>query len=191
MHAFEELIAALLQREGYWVSASVKIELTKAQKREIGRPSSPRWELDLVGYRAANNELLILECKSYLDSSGVSLKDLSDPNARYASRYKLFTEPDLRRVIVSNLAEQMIARGACLPSPKVRLGLAVGRIASDTQPAELQEFFRANEWELWTPELIVEQLQKLADDGYDNTTASMVAKLLIRRRVADSDDAAV
>lgn len=191
MHSFEELIAALLQRRGFWVSASVKVELTKEQKREIGRPSSPRWELDLVGYRAKGNDLLILECKSYLDSTGVSLKDLRDPDARNASRYKLFTESDLRRVVVASLADQMTARGACLPSPKVRLGLAVGRIANDTSAVDLQAFFDANGWELWTPDSIVEQLRSLADDGYDNSTASIVAKLLLRARVADSDDAAV
>jgi len=50
MNAFEALIALLLRRQGYWVQTSFKVKLTKAEKRRIGRPSSPRWELDLVAY---------------------------------------------------------------------------------------------------------------------------------------------
>ena len=30
----------------------MKVELTKEEKRLIGRHSSPRWELDIVGYSA-------------------------------------------------------------------------------------------------------------------------------------------
>jgi hypothetical protein len=189
MHAFEELVAALLQRSGYWVSASVKVELTKQEKNEIGRPSSPRWELDLVGYHAAKNEVLILECKSYLDSTGVSLSDLSNPNARYATRYKLFTEPDLYRVVAARLVSQFLERGACLPNPTVRLGLAVGRLAANTTSADLKSFFDSRGWMLWDPNLIVSGIRKLADDGYDNSTASMVAKLLLRPGALSNGDA--
>ena len=49
--------------------------MTKAQKREVGRPSTPRWEIDLVAYKAAKNELLAVECKSFLDSTGVIFRD--------------------------------------------------------------------------------------------------------------------
>ena len=48
MDAFENVIASILQRRGYWTMTSVKVELTKAEKRAIGRPSAPRWELDIV-----------------------------------------------------------------------------------------------------------------------------------------------
>src|SRR5215218_2466380 len=41
-------------------------------RREIGRPSSPRWELDIVAYSGRDNLLLVLECKSRLDSQGVN-----------------------------------------------------------------------------------------------------------------------
>jgi hypothetical protein len=50
MDAFEQVIARLLFQEGYWVNQSFKIELSKEEKREIGRPSSPRWEVDLLAY---------------------------------------------------------------------------------------------------------------------------------------------
>jgi hypothetical protein len=46
--AFEQVIAELLWRNGYWVQTSFKVELTKLEKIKIGRPSSPRWEIDIV-----------------------------------------------------------------------------------------------------------------------------------------------
>jgi hypothetical protein len=53
--------------EGYRVRISVKVELTKDEKRQIG-PPSPRWELDIVAYCGRDNLLRIIECKGYLDS---------------------------------------------------------------------------------------------------------------------------
>jgi hypothetical protein len=38
--AFEQLVSEILWMEGYWVQSSVKVELTKEEKREIGRPSA-------------------------------------------------------------------------------------------------------------------------------------------------------
>jgi hypothetical protein len=48
MDAFEQVVSEILWLEGNWVRQSVKVELTKEEKRAIGRPSSPRWELDIV-----------------------------------------------------------------------------------------------------------------------------------------------
>lgn len=180
MHAFEGLVASLLERSGYWVRSSVKVELTKEEKRSIGRPSSPRWELDLVGYNASRNELLILECKSYLDSTGVSLQDLRSPDAKNATRYKLFTEPELYRVVANRLALQLLEAGACREDPSIQLGMAVGKVAPDTDLAELASFFSDRGWRLWGPDRIVSALRRLASDGDDNSEAAMVAKLLLR-----------
>lgn len=70
MDAFEQLVSEILWMEGYWVRASLKVELTKEEKKAIGRPSSPRWELDIVAYSGRDNLLRVVECKSYLDSRG-------------------------------------------------------------------------------------------------------------------------
>ena len=40
MDAFETVIASILQRQGYWTLTSVKVELTKAEKRPNGISSS-------------------------------------------------------------------------------------------------------------------------------------------------------
>src|ERR1019366_2421900 len=73
MDAFEQLVSEILWMEGYWVRTSAKVDLTKEEKRQIGRPSSPRWELDIVAYSGRDNLLKVIECKSYLDSRGVLL----------------------------------------------------------------------------------------------------------------------
>src|SRR4051812_37193485 len=128
MDSFEAVIAAILQRRGYWTQTSVKVELTKEEKVAVGRPSSPRWELDVVGYRGASNELLVLECKSYLDSTGVSCATFEGKNIPNQTRYKLFFDEELRRVVLSRLSEQLVAAGFCTPRPNIALGLAAGKV---------------------------------------------------------------
>ena len=68
MDSFEQVVATILGRDGYWVRTSVKVALPPDEKREIDRPSAPRWELDVVAYSGSRNELLVVECKSYLVS---------------------------------------------------------------------------------------------------------------------------
>ncbi len=75
MDAFESLISMLLRHEGYWTTPSFKVELTPADKAKIGRESSPRWEIDLVAYKPSTDELLAVECKSLLDSTGVVFRN--------------------------------------------------------------------------------------------------------------------
>ena len=74
MDAFEQLVSEILWIEGHWVRTSVKVELTKEEKKIICRPSSPRWELDIVAYCGRDNVLRVVECKSYIDSRGVALR---------------------------------------------------------------------------------------------------------------------
>ncbi|MFH1923025.1 MAG: hypothetical protein ABIP48_24440, partial [Planctomycetota bacterium] len=61
MDAFESVIASILDRQGFWTRTEVKVELTKQEKRDIGRPSSPRWEIDVVAYQPGTNELRVVE----------------------------------------------------------------------------------------------------------------------------------
>lgn len=70
MDAFEDLVGMLLERKGYWIRSGVKVELSKEEKRQIGRPSSPRWELDIVAYKGSGNSLLVVECKNLIIGSG-------------------------------------------------------------------------------------------------------------------------
>src|SRR5579872_1252040 len=114
MDAFEQVVAEILWREGYWVRTSFKVELTKEEKRAIDLPSAPRWELDAVAYRANENRLMVVECKSYLDSPGVRLRGF-DPDHPEATRYKLSNKPKLREVVFGRMCQQLVESGACRP----------------------------------------------------------------------------
>lgn len=179
MDAFEQVVAEILWREGYWVRTSVKVKLTKEEKRTIGLPSAPRWELDVVAYRARDNSLKIVECKSYLDSPGVRLRGF-DPNHADATRYKLFNSASLREVVFGRLCQQFAEAGACLPNATVQLCLACGRIATDADREGLRKHFAEQGWELWDEAWLRDRLKGMSDGGYENQVSAVVAKLLLR-----------
>jgi hypothetical protein len=178
MDAFEEVVAYILQRQGYWTRTSVKVELTKAEKRQIGRHSSPRWELDVVAYRGRDNELRVVECKSLLDSRGVPCDAFKGTNARAERRYKLFRDAKLRRVVLRRLEQQLFKAGFCAENPTVQLCLAAGKIHGDE--AWLRNHFKECGWVLMGPVWIQEELRALRDSGYENSVAAFVTKLLLR-----------
>jgi hypothetical protein len=179
--SFEAVVAAILHRRGYWTQTSVKVPLTKEEKYAINRPSSPRWELDVVAYRGATNELLIIECKSYLDSSGVDAATFEGRNRKKQERYKMFFDDNLRRVVLRRLVKHLVSTGFCSPRPKVRFGLAAGRVKGKAQAAEerLRRVFARRRWIFLGPAEIRNELRALSDSGYENTVAAVVSKLLL------------
>ena len=120
MDAFEQLVSEILWMSGFWVRTSVRVELTKEEKRLIGRHSAPRWELDIVGCSARENLLRVVECKSYIDSTGVRASAFDGSNPDHATRYKLFNEPELRRIVFNRLCLQFTEAGACREGAQVR-----------------------------------------------------------------------
>lgn len=177
MNAFESLIASILQSKGYWVLGTVKVVLTKDEKLKIKRPTSPRWEIDIVAYKPKGNILLAVECKSYLDSTGVDSKALFDGGHRYANRYKLFTEKDTQRVVLNALVRQLKNKGTLNGSPKPKLCLAAGRVAPASRE-KLKLEFQKRKWELFEIEWIRKGLNEIAADGYEKSVVSIAAKLL-------------
>ena len=149
MDAFEELVAEILRADGYWVQRGYKIELTTAEKRALDNHSMPRPELDLVAYKPARNELLALECKSYLDSTGVHVRDLM-PDGRLQNRYKMFTKEPLRTVVLAKLVDQLAEASMIVGTPTPQLGLVYGRAVPSAEP-QLKALFEANEWLLFDP----------------------------------------
>lgn len=182
MDAFESLVAMLLERKGYWIRSGVKVELTKEEKRQIGRPSSPRWELDLVAYKGSSNSLLVVECKSFLDSRGVSAAAFAGPDQNRPDRYKLFTDSVLRSVVLGQLQTQLVEAGFCRPSPKTTLCLVAGRVAGEQDRKVLRSYFKEKGWQFWDDEWLRASLGDLPESGYENNVAAVVAKLLLRKR---------
>lgn len=181
MDAFEQLVAELLERRGYWVRHSFKVELTKADKQAIGRHSSPRWEIDLLAYSGARNELLAVECKSYLDSRGVSRKGFDGTDTKRAMRYKLFNEDVLREVVFNRLAEQLASTKAVAPGTEIKLALACAKIANTQDREWLRAHFSAQQWLLLDDEQLRRDLESIATAGYENQIAAVTAKILLRK----------
>ena len=178
MDAFEQLVAEILWMEGHWVRTSVKVELTKEEKRRIGRPSSPRWELDIVAYNGRDNLLRVVECKSYLNSLGVQAKGF-DAESDNASRYKLFNDAPLREVVFERLRLQFCEAGFCPPNPAVKLCLACGKIDERSREA-INRTFVEKGWDLWDESWLRERLGRMAASGYENQVSAVVSKLLLR-----------
>ena len=183
MDAFEQVVSEILWMEGFWVRTSLKVDLTKEEKVRIGRPSSPRWELDIVGYSGRNNTLRVVECKSYLDSRGVALRAFDGTDAKFAERFKLFSDDNLRCVVFERLRKQLAECGACAPDAAVKLCLACGRIATNADREGLHKHFSEKGWELWDEKWLKEKLQLMSERGYENQVSAVVAKLLLRGNV--------
>lgn len=180
MDSFEILVATLLEREGYWTKTSFKVELTKAEKVKIGRPTTPRWELDVVAFKGGTNEILVVECKSFLDSSGVSYKHLTGNHPKGVNRYKLFNESKTWRVVKKRLITQLAATKSCSKNTKVTLCLAAGKIKSPEDRDKIQVLFDKKGWMLFDREWFKEKLSHYSKSAYENDIAAVVAKLLLK-----------
>jgi hypothetical protein len=182
LDAFEQLVAELFFAEGYWVQTSFKVELTKEEKAQVGRASSPRWEIDVVAYKVSTDELLAIECKSFLDSTGVQWAELQDGHD--SRRYKLFREPLLHDVVLNRLRTQMVEAGRCRSTATVQLAMVAGKVKRGDEE-RLPEHLRAKGWLFFGPDWLRERLRTRAREGYSNQVSSIVAKLLVRGAVED------
>ncbi|WP_457749961.1 hypothetical protein [Sulfurimonas sp.] len=108
MDYFEAIIKTLLEHEGHWVRQSFKVNLTKQEKRDIGKHSIPRPEIDLLAYNVSTNSITVLEAKSYLDSPGVRYSELCESYEIPEGRYKLFTCENYRNIVFSRLKKDLI-----------------------------------------------------------------------------------
>jgi hypothetical protein len=93
MDAFEQVVSEMLWMDGFWVQTSVKVNLTPREKGSVGKRTMPRPELDIVAYRGRDNFLYVVECKSYLNSRGVTFAGLSGADAVTAGGISFFSTP--------------------------------------------------------------------------------------------------
>lgn len=181
MNAFEQLVAKLLERDGYWVKINYKVSLTKEEKKKISIPSSPRWEVDMIAYKGETNELVVVECKSYLDSQGVNVAHFDGDPDNKNDRYKLFNRHILREVVFSRLTHQLEEQGLCRKGVKPRLCLAAGKIYAKRHK-ELHDLFEQRGWLLLDDKTIARKIKKLSETRYENEVAFVTAKLLLRNK---------
>lgn len=179
MDAFESIVATILRCEGWWVRNSFRVSLTKPEKRKAGRPTMSGYELDIVAYKGRSNELLVVECKSYLDSPGVRFGAF-DGTHRSAKRYKLFNERRLWNIVARALCRRLCQNESCGANPKVRLCLVAGRIVTESDRAQLTKHFERRGWHLFDDRWVAEKLRRLSQQPYTNNESVIAAKILGR-----------
>jgi hypothetical protein len=171
MDAFESIVAALFEAEGFWVRRSVRLELPPEKRRSL---SSPRSELDIVALSPAKQELWVVECKSFLDSRGVKAAPFIN---RALPKYRLFLDNAYWQSVEHELLKYLNLGGSKL---RVRRCLVAGKIAP-SNAAALKDIFDENGWELRGPDWICRRLTELESVPYQNDAVTMAVKLLARK----------
>lgn len=179
MGHFEGIVAMLLEAEGYWVQRSFKVNVTLEEKRAIGNHSIPRPEIDLLALHFQRNEVIALEVKSFLDSTGVKLSDLTKAHDVPDGRYKLFTSARYRAIVFHRLQQDLIERGMANEHTRIRLGLAAGNVHQRKED-DVRSVLDENDWFFWSPTDIKNKVQAQARRGYENDAAVITAKILMR-----------
>lgn len=179
MDYFEGIIKTLLEHEGYWVRQSFKVNLTKQEKRDIGKHSIPRPEIDILAFKPKDNQVIAFEAKSYLDSPGVKLADLQQCHTIPEGKYKLFTCDNYRSIIFSRMKQDLMTLGLGTPETKITLGLAAGNVYQ-SKSNEIRSLSREKGWVFLSPEDIRDKVTELAAKGYENEPCIITTKILMR-----------
>jgi hypothetical protein len=178
MNSFESIVAGLFRAEGFWTAIGYRVELTKEQKRKIGKPSLARPEIDILAYKGKENQLIWIECKSYLDSPGVRYKHFTNSSDSGFQRFKVFNDPPYRRVISQALIDQATESGLTRPKPKLKYCLVAGKAGTDSDKRKIADMFIKKGWVFHDIDWIREQLKKLATSRYEDDITMMLAKII-------------
>ena len=179
MDHFEAIIKTLLEHEGFWVRQSYKVNVTKQEKRDIGKHSIPRPEIDLLAFKQNENHVYAIEAKSYLDSPGVKFADLKEEYDVPAGRYKLFTCKNYRSIVLRRLKSDLVETNMADAETTISLGLVAGNVYQNRND-DIRELFDAQGWLFWSPENVRDKVNALAEKGYENEPAIITAKILMR-----------
>ena len=179
MDHFEAIIKTLLEHEGFWVRQSFKVNVTKQEKRDIGKHSIPRPEIDLLAFNQKKNHVYALEAKSYLDSPGVKFPELQEEYEIPTGRYKLFTCKNYRCIVLNRLKSDLIEANMADTETTISLGLVAGNVYQNRND-EIRAFFDTQGWMFWSPENVRDKVNALAEKGYENEPAIITAKILMR-----------
>lgn len=179
MDHFENIVRLLLEREGYWVRSSFKVNLSKDEKKQTGKHSIPRPEIDLVAYRPGAGEVLAIEVKSFFDSSGVNPAELMERHEIAEGTYKLFTTEKLRNVVQERLASDLVDLGLLTEKLPIRLGLVAGNVKRGGEET-LERLMEENSWFYWSPNEVKRRVVEFAKESYENEAAIITAKILLR-----------
>ncbi len=179
MEYFENIVLKILECEGKWVRQNVKVDLTSHEKKMIGKPTAPRPDIDIVTYILSTNTIELWEVKSYIDSVGVQFRDIQIKPGVQEGRYKLLTSKKYQTVLANRLTADWIKQGLIKKKPKVKFGLATGKIRNGDED-KIRKYCDKQKWRLLTPSDIKDGLEKLASTSYENDPYTIAAKIIFR-----------
>lgn len=179
MDSFEGLVRLVAEDLGYWTRQSHKVNLSKEEKRDVGKPSIPRPEIDLLLFDATKKEVIALEVKSFLDSPGVPPGALVEKYEVPKGNYKLFTSDNYRRIVFQRLSMDLVGQGLIESETEVRLGLAAGKIKRNEE-REVRELCESNGWFFLGPTQIKNAVRSWSGKGYENSPYLITAKIALR-----------
>ena len=100
----------------------------------------PRHEIDILAYKPAQSELMWVECKSYLDSTGVPVGAFTNGNTMTKIDTKMFVDDKLRKVVSNALVRQLVDAKLILPNPKITYALVAGKIRGQDEEELVNHF---------------------------------------------------
>jgi hypothetical protein len=157
----------LLEEDGYWVRTAVKVNLIKAEKVAISKPSTPRPEIDIVAFNQKQNKLWLIEVKSYLDSPGVKYEDIRKETDVQEGRCKLLTSKKYRKIVSKRLAQELRNSGQINKSTQILFGLIAGKVYQNRE-TDIASLFEKRGWMFWGPSTIKTKLIELANKDYED-----------------------
>jgi hypothetical protein len=176
MDAFEHIVGLYLQEKNYWTRHSVKVDLTKEDKQEIELPTIPRPEIDLVAYNPVSDTLILIEAKSYLNSTGVTIGGLSGTNKKTIERYRLLNNKTYQKVVTKRLVESFIENKIIKKTTKVKYALAAGNVQKKSLK-DVADYLSKNGYLYFDPVDIKQTIKNLASKGWDDNIITLTAKL--------------
>lgn len=202
MDSFEHIVSRIFAFQGYWVRPSAKVNLTTEDRMKIAESaferdknenpqvhasleshrkaarSLPRPEIDLLAYKPQEKIILAIECKSYINSIGVQAVGFQDKNHPDASRYKIFTRPIYREVVLERLRLDLLDDRSANSEDTIKLCLAYGKVKSEEDRDYIYQCFNSNGWGVFDERYLREKLVKMADSDYSNEILDIATKIL-------------
>jgi hypothetical protein len=178
MDSFELIAAKAVDSCGLWTRLNYCVNITKQDKIDIENKSRPRPEIDILAFNVKKNEVILFECKSYLDSRGIRSLSFSKPTKKKGPRpIQIFWDPAYRNLVLERLNEQLFKEGLISCKPTYKLGLICGRIVKKDE-ANIRRLFKAEKWILVSPKLLRKAIHRISALPYENHIVTVMAKIL-------------
>jgi hypothetical protein len=133
-----------------------------------------------VALNVKENELLLIEVKSLLDSHGVWYEAVSGDDKKFAERYRLFNNDKFRDILTKKLREEYLERGLINKSTKINYALAAGHIHSSGDELKIRDYLSRRGWKLFSPKEIKEKIVELSEKGWEDNLVTITAKSILK-----------